>query len=132
MVLKPAEETSASAFLLGQVSCESGLPAGVLIVAVGSGPEAGAALVSHPEVRKLAFTGSVRAGQQIGHNAAERILPGDPRKLSVSASGEKTRRRHEGRVCVVQRAFWGGRSALVCGTTGLTNGTKPVRTGAFR
>jgi aldehyde dehydrogenase (NAD+) len=51
------------------------LPAGVLNVVTGTGPEIGAPLVEHPGVRKVAFTGSIRAGREIGKIAAERIIP---------------------------------------------------------
>ena len=54
---------------------ECGLPPGVFNVVLGAGRQAGSALVSHPMVRKVAFTGSLRAGKEIGHIAADRILP---------------------------------------------------------
>src|SRR5439155_135235 len=54
---------------------DCGLPAGALNVVTGTGPEAGAALVAHGGVRKVAFTGSLRAGREIAHLAADRILP---------------------------------------------------------
>src|SRR5207249_9787200 len=57
------------------IAIECGLPAGALNVVTGTGPEAGAALVAHGGVRKIAFTGSLRAGREIAHIAADRILP---------------------------------------------------------
>ena len=75
VVTKPSEFTSSTAVRLGQLSKEAGLPDGVLNVVVGTGAGAGAALVDHPGVRKIAFTGSVAAGRLIGHVAAERIIP---------------------------------------------------------
>src|SRR4029079_10876254 len=54
---------------------ECGLPPGVFNVVLGAGRQTGSALVSHPLVRKVAFTGSIRAGKEIGHIAADRILP---------------------------------------------------------
>lgn len=76
VVAKPSEFTSASLLALSALATEScGLPAGVVNVVTGVGAEAGAALVEHPRVRKVSFTGSVRAGQEIGKVAAERILP---------------------------------------------------------
>ena len=76
VVVKPSEETSGSLCALAQLAVDAcGLPAGVLNVVLGTGPEAGAALVAHPLVRKVAFTGSVRAGVEVGHIAAERIIP---------------------------------------------------------
>ena len=75
VVVKPSEFTSSTTLELAKLAVESGLPEGVLNVVTGTGPEAGAALVSHPDVRKVAFTGSVRAAREIGKIAAERILP---------------------------------------------------------
>lgn len=76
VVSKPSEETPGSLAMLARVAVEEcGLPAGVLNVVQGLGKEAGAALVSHPLVRKVAFTGSLRAGMEVGKIAAERIIP---------------------------------------------------------
>jgi len=75
VVCKPSEFTSASTLALAALAVECGLPAGVLNVVTGTGPEAGAALAEHGEVRKIAFTGSVRAGREVAHVAAERIVP---------------------------------------------------------
>lgn len=76
VVAKPSEETSATLCEFARIAFEQcGLPAGVLNVLLGTGQAAGAPLVAHPLVRKVAFTGSVRAGREIGHIAADRILP---------------------------------------------------------
>ena len=75
IVAKPSEETSGTLVKLAELAVRCGLPAGVLNVVLGLGAEVGAAIVQHPSVRKVAFTGSVRAGREIGHIAAERILP---------------------------------------------------------
>lgn len=75
VILKPSEFTSGTSTQLGRLAVECGLPPGVLNVVLGAGPECGAAIVSHPQVRKLAFTGSVRAGREIGRIAADRIIP---------------------------------------------------------
>ena len=76
VVSKPSEFTSATTVALAKMAVEEcGLPPGVLNVILGEGHEAGAAIVSHPSIRKVAFTGSVRAGQEIGKIAAERIIP---------------------------------------------------------
>lgn len=76
VVSKPSEFTSATTYELARIAVEEcGLPAGVLNVVLGEGPEAGSAIVAHNDVRKVAFTGSVRAGQEIGKIAAERIIP---------------------------------------------------------
>jgi len=75
VVLKPSEFTSGTSVQLARLAVECGLPKGVLNVVLGLGPEAGSAIVSHPLVRKVAFTGSVRAGREIGRIAADRIIP---------------------------------------------------------
>ncbi len=76
VVAKPSEFTSASLLELARLAVEEcGLPPGVLNVVTGTGEEAGAALVAHRDVRKVAFTGSVRAGREVGRIAAERIIP---------------------------------------------------------
>ena len=76
VVAKPSEFTSASLLELARLAVEEcGLPRGVLNVVTGTGEEAGAALVAHRDVRKVAFTGSVRAGREVGRIAAERIIP---------------------------------------------------------
>ena len=76
VVCKPSEFTSASTVEFAKIAVEEcGLPAGVLNVVLGEGSEAGAAIVSHADIRKVAFTGSVRAGKEIGKIAAERIIP---------------------------------------------------------
>ncbi|HZO46496.1 MAG TPA: aldehyde dehydrogenase family protein [Xanthobacteraceae bacterium] len=73
VVLKPAELTPLSALWLGAAALEAGLPAGVLNVVPGYGTEAGTALVSHPGVSKISFTGSPQTGQFIMRAAAENI-----------------------------------------------------------
>ncbi len=75
VVAKPSEYTSVSTLRLAQIACECGLPAGVFNVVTGTGVEAGAPLVDHPLVAKIAFTGSLRAGREIGRKAAERVMP---------------------------------------------------------
>ena len=73
IVLKPAELTPLSALWLGQAALEAGLPPGVLNVIPGFGARAGAALVSHPGIDKIAFTGSPQTGQFIMRAAADNI-----------------------------------------------------------
>src|SRR5205823_2049666 len=75
VVAKPSEFPSASLLEVARMAVDCGLPAGALDVVTGTGPEAGAALVAHGGVRKVAFTGSLRAGREIAHLAADRILP---------------------------------------------------------
>ena len=66
MVLKPAEQTSLTALRLGELILEAGFPAGVVNIVTGMGETAGAALVEHPGVDKIAFTGSTSVGKIIG------------------------------------------------------------------
>jgi aldehyde dehydrogenase (NAD+) len=75
VVVKPSEYTSSSTLLLGRVASEAGLPPGVLNVVTGTGEAVGAPLVSHPDVRKVAFTGSPATGRAIGRIAGDRIIP---------------------------------------------------------
>ncbi len=68
VVLKPAEQTPLSALLLGKVA-EEFLPAGVLNIVTGDGPNCGSALVKHPHVYRIAFTGGVETGRKIIQSA---------------------------------------------------------------
>ena len=65
VVLKPAEETALSLIHLGELILEAGFPAGVVNIVTGPGPLAGRALVNHPDVDKIAFTGSTAVGRDI-------------------------------------------------------------------
>ncbi|MEX2582583.1 MAG: aldehyde dehydrogenase family protein [Gemmatimonadota bacterium] len=73
MVLKPAEQTPLTALELGRIALQAGLPAGALNVLPGFGETAGAALVKHPDVDKVAFTGSTAVGKLIQREAAETL-----------------------------------------------------------
>ena len=73
VVLKPAELTPLSALWLGQAALDAGLPAGVLNIVPGFGSDAGAALVGHPGIDKISFTGSPQTGRFIMRTAAEHI-----------------------------------------------------------
>jgi acyl-CoA reductase-like NAD-dependent aldehyde dehydrogenase len=73
VVLKPAELTPLSALRFEQLALEAGLPEGVVNVVVGKGSEAGARLVEHPDVAKIAFTGSTAVGRSIAAGAAGTI-----------------------------------------------------------
>ncbi|WP_218647554.1 aldehyde dehydrogenase [Sphingobium lactosutens] len=70
VVIKPSEFTSASTIELMSLIAEAGIPAGVVNVVTGFGADVGAALVGHPAVAKIAFTGSDGAGQTINEKAA--------------------------------------------------------------
>lgn len=82
IVLKPAPETALDAYVLGEAAEEAGLPAGVINIVAG-GVRAGEALVAHPDVDKIAFTGSTAAGRAIGE-AAGRSL----KRVSLELGGK--------------------------------------------
>lgn len=75
VVAKPSEYTSVSSLRLAELAVAAGLPAGCLNIVTGTGLEVGTEIVGHPDVAKIAFTGSLRAGREIGIKAAGRILP---------------------------------------------------------
>jgi len=72
IVLKPAEQTPLTALRLGELALEAGIPPGVLNVITGAG-DTGAALVDHPGVDKIAFTGSTEVGREIGAKAGRAL-----------------------------------------------------------
>ena len=72
IVLKPAEQTPLSALRIGELALEVGFPPGVLNVLTGDG-STGAALVDHPDVNKVAFTGSTAVGREIGAKAGKAL-----------------------------------------------------------
>ncbi|HEY5143290.1 MAG TPA: aldehyde dehydrogenase family protein [Solirubrobacteraceae bacterium] len=72
IVLKPAEQTPLTALRLGELALEAGIPPGVLNVVTGDG-STGAALVDHPDVDKVAFTGSTAVGRDIGEKAGRAL-----------------------------------------------------------
>src|SRR5262249_23187221 len=74
-VLKPAEQSPLSALKLGELIIEAGFPAGVVNIVTGFGEDAGEALVRHPRVRGISFTGSVETGRKILAAAAPGIKP---------------------------------------------------------
>ena len=71
VILKPASETPLTALLFVELALEAGLPAGAFNVVSGGGSTAGAALVRHPDVDKISFTGSTEVGRQVMKMAAE-------------------------------------------------------------
>ncbi len=72
-ILKAAEDTPATAWIVGALAKESGIPAGVLNIIQGLGEEAGAALVEHPGVDLISFTGSTAVGRIIQQVAGQRL-----------------------------------------------------------
>src|SRR5450432_1164281 len=83
VVLKPAEQTPLTALRLGELAMEAGFPEGVINIVPGFGETAGAALAAHPDVDKVAFTGSTEVGKLIVHAAA-----GNLKKVSLELGGK--------------------------------------------
>lgn len=83
VVLKPAEQTPLTALRLGELAAEAGFPPGVLNIVTGTGESAGEALVNHPDVDAIAFTGSTEVGQRVARNAA-----GTLKKVSLELGGK--------------------------------------------
>lgn len=83
VVAKPSEVTPVTGYLLSKIVKEAGLPDGVLNIVHGTGPNAGEAIVSHPDVKAISFTGSTRAGERIASIAAPRF-----KKLSLELGGK--------------------------------------------
>ena len=73
MVLKPSELTPFSALRLAECTAAAGLPPGVVNVVTGDGPITGEAIVTHPKVEEVSFTGSTRAGRRVGSLAAASV-----------------------------------------------------------
>src|SRR5438309_6006305 len=84
VVLKPAEQTPLSALRLGELMLEAGFPPGVVNILPGYGPTAGAAIASHMDVDKVAFTGSTEVGRIVMKLAAESNL----KRVSLELGGK--------------------------------------------
>jgi acyl-CoA reductase-like NAD-dependent aldehyde dehydrogenase len=83
VILKPASETPLTALLLADAAAEVGFPPGVLNVVPGHGRTAGEALVAHPDVDKIAFTGSTAVGQHIARVAVDTV-----KRVSLELGGK--------------------------------------------
>ncbi len=83
VILKPAEQTPLSILELAKDFEAVGLPPGVVNIVTGDGPGAGAPLVSHPAVRKIAFTGSAEVGKTIMRSAADQL-----KRVSLELGGK--------------------------------------------
>ena len=83
VVAKPSEITPMTAFLLSRICMEAGLPAGVLNIVHGLGPKVGSALVSHPKIKAISFTGGTSTGKHIASVAAPMF-----KKLSLELGGK--------------------------------------------
>lgn len=82
VVLKPAETTSLTALKLAEIIEESGLPAGVVNIVTGFG-DTGSAIVNHPDINKIAFTGSTAVGKNI-----QKAVAGTSKKLTLELGGK--------------------------------------------
>lgn len=83
VVAKPSEITPYTAYLLGQVCNEAGMPPGVLNIVHGLGGSAGDAIVQHPKVKAISFTGGTATGEYIARTAAPKF-----KKLSLELGGK--------------------------------------------
>jgi len=83
VVLKPAEQTPLSALMLAEIFESLDLPPGVVNIVTGDGPTAGATLVTHPQVDKIAFTGGVDTGRLVIKGAADTI-----KRMSIELGGK--------------------------------------------
>jgi acyl-CoA reductase-like NAD-dependent aldehyde dehydrogenase len=83
VVIKPAELTPLTALRIGELALEAGLPEGVLTVVTGPGSRVGKALVTHPDVRKVCFTGSVEVGREI-----MALCAGDLTRVTLELGGK--------------------------------------------
>ncbi|QNJ96861.1 aldehyde dehydrogenase [Constantimarinum furrinae] len=83
VVAKPSEVTPMTAYLLGEICNEAGLPKGVLNIIHGTGPEAGQAIVEHKHIKAISFTGGTKTGEHIARTAAPMF-----KKLSLELGGK--------------------------------------------
>lgn len=83
VVAKPSEVTPMTAFLLGEICSEAGLPKGVLNIVQGTGPSAGQAIIAHPHIKAISFTGGTKTGEHIARTAAPMF-----KKLSLELGGK--------------------------------------------
>ncbi len=83
VIAKPSEVTPVTAYLLGKICSEAGLPHGVLNIVHGDGPNCGEAIIKHPDIKAISFTGSTRAGERIASIAAPMF-----KKLSLELGGK--------------------------------------------
>ena len=83
VIAKPSEVTPYTAYLLGKVLSEAGMPAGVLNIIHGSGNNVGDAIVKHPKIKAISFTGGTKTGEYIARTAAPMF-----KKLSLELGGK--------------------------------------------
>lgn len=143
IVLKPAEETPLATLRLAELVEEAGFPPGVVNVITGFGETAGHALVSHPGVDKVSFTGSVETGKLVNHNATDTLkrvtleLGGKSPILvledaDVDAALEGSAGgifMNAGQVCVAGSRMYAHRRIFDRVVEGLANGAKRLKVG---
>lgn len=83
VVAKPSEVTPMTAYLLGEILTEAGLPPGVLNIVHGNGPSAGQSIVEHPGIKAISFTGGTKTGEHLARTAAPMF-----KKLSLELGGK--------------------------------------------
>jgi len=83
VVAKPSEVTPVTAAMLGDICTEAGLPKGVLNILHGEGPSAGQAIVEHPHIKAISFTGGTKTGEHLARTAAPMF-----KKLSLELGGK--------------------------------------------
>ena len=113
LVLKPAEQTPLPAIRIGELICEAGVPDGVVNIVTGFGPTAGGAIAAHPDIDKVAFTGSTEVGKlilqastgnlkrvslELGGKSPNVIFPDAPMEQAVALSATGVFR-NQGQVC---------------------------------
>ena len=113
LVLKPAEQTPLPAVRIGELICEAGVPDGVVNIVTGFGPTAGGAIAAHPDIDKVAFTGSTEVGKlilqastgnlkrvslELGGKSPNVIFPDAPMEQAVALSATGVFR-NQGQVC---------------------------------
>jgi acyl-CoA reductase-like NAD-dependent aldehyde dehydrogenase len=126
VVVRAAELTPLSAMAMGAILVEAGVPAGVVAIVNGDPASMGQAMLDHPHLRKISFTGSTRVGRllldgasrtmtrmslELGGNAPVLILP-DVDIETVAKSAVATRFRNAGQVCVCPQRFFIEKSKL--------------------
>jgi len=83
VIAKPSEFTPYTAYLLGEICTHAGLPPGVLNIVQGLGPNVGEAMVVHPKIKAISFTGGTATGKRIAGTAAPMF-----KKLSLELGGK--------------------------------------------
>lgn len=83
VIAKPSEVTPYSAYLLSKLCIEAGMPAGVLNILHGTGPSVGQAIVEHPKIKAISFTGGTKTGEHLARTAAPMF-----KKLSLELGGK--------------------------------------------